>query len=73
MKQSRIALVLLLAVGLAACTEAPRDRSGNHSDDASDAGLFDSQQRALERARAVEDEVLEAARKQREKIEQQGG
>jgi len=69
MKQSGIAIVVLLALGLSACTEAPQDESGVSPE----GGLLDDQQRVLERARTVEEEVLEAARRQRENIERQSG
>ena len=38
-----------------------------------DAHLLEAQEQALERARAVEDQVLEAAEQQREAIDEQDG
>lgn len=41
--------------------------------DPQDAHLLEAQEQALERARAVEDQVLEAAEQQREAIDEQDG
>lgn len=61
-----IGIVLLLALG-AACSS---DRDDPESAEASaDAGLIEPQRQALERARAVEADVAEAARAQQEALE----
>jgi len=57
-------LLALSVAGLCACT----DDTGDETD-----GLLETQQQAIERAEDVEEDMLEAARRQREQIEEQGG
>ena len=53
---------MLLAAG---CTDDTGDEAGGHA--------LDAQLQALERARSVEDDVADAARRQRERIDEQEG
>lgn len=61
-------LVPLLALFLTGCGH---DDSGDAAPE--DAGLLEPQRQAVERARDVEDDLAEAAQRQREQIEDGGG
>lgn len=56
---------VLAALLLGACTDNTGDDSGSH--------VLETQQQALERARSVEQDVAEAARRQAEEIERAEG
>jgi hypothetical protein len=65
MKRIRhLLLVTLAALGSAACT----DDSAPEAD-----AVLERERAALERARDVEDDLLEAADRQRERIDEEGG
>ncbi|MGK7297351.1 MAG: hypothetical protein ACNS61_16260 [Candidatus Wenzhouxiangella sp. M2_3B_020] len=55
-----LAAAMLLAAG---CTDDTGDETEGHA--------LDAQQQALERARGVEEDVADAAQRQRERIEEQ--
>ena len=66
MNRMRTTMMLAaLAILSAGCTDESRDRSEGHA--------LDTQQQALERARDVEDDLADAAKRQRERIEEQEG
>jgi hypothetical protein len=62
--------VALLALGLllAGCGDS-RTEEETHED----AGLLEPQRQALEKARGVEDDLAETARRQQQEIDDQGG
>lgn len=60
-----LAAAILLGLTLAGCTDETGDAPAGH--------VLDAQQQALERARGVEDEVQDAARRQAERIEKAEG
>ncbi|MDT8448656.1 MAG: hypothetical protein RQ847_00645 [Wenzhouxiangellaceae bacterium] len=60
-----LSAAMLLGLTLAGCTDETGDPPAGH--------VLDAQQQALERARAVEDEVQDAARRQAERIEEAEG
>lgn len=65
MKRIRhLALVIVAALGAAACT----DDSAPEGD-----AVLERERAALQRARDVEDDLLEAADRQRERIDEEGG
>lgn len=64
------AIAVVICVALAGCGNGD-ETMAEQAGDASDAHLLEAQEQALERARAVEDQVLEAAEQQREAIEEQ--
>lgn len=66
MKNAPFTIVLIVAtVCCTACTDNSGDEAEGH--------LLEAQQQALERARGVEQDVAEAARRQAEQIERSGG
>lgn len=66
------ALAIAIGVALTGCGNG-EDTMAEDADEQQDAHLLEAQEQALERARAVEDQVLEAAEQQREAIDEQTG
>ena len=66
------ALAIAIGVALTGCGNG-EDTMAEDTAGPQDAHLLETQEQALERARAVEDQVLEAAEQQREAIDEQTG
>lgn len=66
------ALNLMLVVVVATMVVTIAGCDGTERDERDEPALLQPHTEALEKARGVEDEVLEAARRQREKIDEQG-
>ena len=68
MQKTMLWMIGLLALTLVGCGPAPSDELDSTE---SEAHLLEAQEQALERARAVEDQVLDTAEQQREAIDEQ--
>ncbi|MBY6205856.1 hypothetical protein [Halomonas denitrificans] len=66
-------LVLLVVLAVGCTDDAHHPDAETDPDTRPDAGLLEPHRQAIERARGVEDDLADAAARQRERIEDEGG